>query len=237
MKLKLFLFLLLATALQAQVMGPKLKVLEPTFDFGDLKQGTTVKHDFVVTNAGDDSLVIMDIKPGCGCTAVKPDKNVLKPGESTKIGVEFNTTHQSEGEKKKYVYVYTNDPENSEFRLVFTANVLPKEAPKDPKISFNELLHDFGKVKEGDVVNWTVGFSNVGGGVLEIQEVKASCGCTAAVASQSTLKAGEKGSIKVDFNSKGLKGNVTRNITVRSNDSMFPETVLTFKADIVQKKN
>jgi hypothetical protein len=107
----------------AQLLGPKLAVPQPNFDFGNIKQGDIVIHEFIITNSGDDKLLIKDIRPSCGCTAAKPEKDSLKPGESVKIKVEFNSAGR-EGMQHKYVYVSTNDKDQPEFRLKFMANVL-----------------------------------------------------------------------------------------------------------------
>ncbi|NOR33361.1 MAG: DUF1573 domain-containing protein, partial [Bacteroidales bacterium] len=48
------------------------------------------------------------------------------------------------------------------------------------KISFNETTHEFGKFKEADgKVSYKFEFVNTGGSDLIIQNVSASCGCTA----------------------------------------------------------
>lgn len=50
-----------------------------------------------------------------------------------------------------------------------------------PKISFDKNLHEFGKFKEADgKVTHKFEFVNTGGSDLVIQNVTASCGCTAS---------------------------------------------------------
>lgn len=107
----------------AQLIGPKLSVQQSEYDFGEVKQGELVEHEYIVSNTGDDLLVINDVRASCGCTAAKPEKDSLNPGESTKIKVQFNTTGR-EGLQQKSVYLSTNDREKSEFRLKFTATVI-----------------------------------------------------------------------------------------------------------------
>jgi hypothetical protein len=119
----LSMLLVLSSLSFAQLIGPKLAVPQPNYDFGDLKQGEVVSHEFIITNNGDDKLIIKDVRPSCGCTAAKPEKDSLKPGESVKIKVEFNTAGR-EGKQHKYVYVTTNDKEQPEFRIKFFANIL-----------------------------------------------------------------------------------------------------------------
>ena len=99
-------------------------VREPSHDFGEVLEGEHVTHNYEILNSGDAPLVISNVRASCGCTAAMPDKNEIAPGETVKIKVDFNTENRT-GPQKKYVYVFTNDPENKEFRLMFTANIKP----------------------------------------------------------------------------------------------------------------
>ena len=50
---------------------PKTKIGFPEvqWDFGTINQGDIVKHDFVITNEGENDLILKEVKPTCGCTA------------------------------------------------------------------------------------------------------------------------------------------------------------------------
>ena len=110
----------------AQVIGPKISVLHPYHNFGDIIQGEKVTHNFTITNSGGDLLTISDVKASCGCTAAVPEKNELKPGESTQVKVEFNSQGRR-GDQVKYVYIRTNDEKNPEVKLRITGTVVPKK--------------------------------------------------------------------------------------------------------------
>ena len=90
--------------------APKIVIDEKEFDFGEVKVGEKVEHDFHFRNEGKSDLIIRKTKAGCGCTATKPEKTVLKPGESSKITLIFNTARRS-GKQNKSVTVTINDPE------------------------------------------------------------------------------------------------------------------------------
>ncbi len=46
------------SALAQEKTGPNMVIAEPVFDAGRVDQGTTVTHDFIVRNTGDEALLI-----------------------------------------------------------------------------------------------------------------------------------------------------------------------------------
>jgi hypothetical protein len=97
-----------------------------TWDFGDLKEGQVVRHDFIIKNETSSELRIKEVTTSCGCTLSKIRKLVIKPGESAMVEVEFNSKGYS-GKVKQHVYVnYTqaDNLDNLVLRYIITANVL-----------------------------------------------------------------------------------------------------------------
>ena len=86
---------------------PKLYLEEEEFDFGEIKQGESVTHEFVIKNIGDDNLVISSAKGTCGCTVPEWPKEPLLPGEESKIKVTFNSSGKN-GAQSKQVTLVTN---------------------------------------------------------------------------------------------------------------------------------
>jgi hypothetical protein len=80
-----------------------------TWDFGSIKKGQIVKHDFQIKNNLPGKLTINDVTTSCGCTASAARKKILAPGESTQITVEFNSKGYN-GQTSQFVYVNTDDP-------------------------------------------------------------------------------------------------------------------------------
>jgi uncharacterized cupredoxin-like copper-binding protein len=223
----------------AQVIGPKASAQQMEYDFGTIEQGNIATHNFTLINTGGDTLKITDVHASCGCTAAKPDKNELMPGESINIKVDFNSAGKM-GKQEKYVYVKTNDPNNHELKYKFTGNVIDshdvKENLSTPVLSFVESQHDFGNVKEGQVVDYTFKFKNTGKGVLEVKNVSTSCGCTVALISSKILEPGKEGTLRVELDTKNREGQLNRNITIQSNDPKEPNKVLLIFADITSEK-
>lgn len=95
---------------------------ETNFEFGNIKQGESIEHEFEVKNEGKSDLIIRKVTASCGCTAVKPQKNVITPGESTTLKVVFNSRGKK-GKQNKTVTVITNDPKNFKKILWVKGNV------------------------------------------------------------------------------------------------------------------
>ena len=92
---KLFLFatvLLASAGVFAQVKKAEevVKFKEVTYDFGKIKQGSPVTHEFAFTNISNSPVIIESAVPSCGCTTpVKPEGAIGK-GKDDKITAGFN---------------------------------------------------------------------------------------------------------------------------------------------------
>jgi len=106
---------------------------------------------------------------------------------------------------------------------------------KAPKITFSESEHDFGDINEGDVVTYTFDFTNTGNGDLLITDAHAQCSCTVPEWPKDIIKPGDKGDIKVKFDSNGKSGIVTKVVTIVSNAN--PNTTkVQIKANIKEQQ-
>jgi len=111
---------------EQKAKAPKIVFKNTKYDFGTVTEGEIVKHDYVFTNEGQSELIIRKTKASCGCTAIEPNKTNLKPGESSQVGISFNTTGRT-GKQVKNITVITNDPEKSTVILTVEGTVNPKE--------------------------------------------------------------------------------------------------------------
>lgn len=95
----------------------------------------------------------------------------------------------------------------------------PAEKPEGPlpAFTFGEELHDFGTIKDGDVVEHVFKFTNSGAAPLIITDAKATCGCTVPDWPKEPIAVGAEGEIKVRFNSKGKPGVQNKTVTLTAN--------------------
>jgi Protein of unknown function (DUF1573) len=86
---------------------PGISFTETVHNFGEIKQGDTVKYDFEFTNTGTEELLILEAEASCGCTHPSYPFIPIAPGEKGKIGVLFNSAGKM-GIQRPYVTVTTN---------------------------------------------------------------------------------------------------------------------------------
>lgn len=100
-----------------------------------------------------------------------------------------------------------------------------------PIITFDEVEHEFGTLKEGEIVSYTYTFTNTGNANLIISSVVPGCGCTVADFTKTPIPPKKKGEVAIAFNSKDKKGMQRKRVSVQANT--YPaETVLWFTADV-----
>ncbi len=93
------------------------------FDFGRIKEGEVLKHDFVLKNDSGKTLNIKNVNTSCGCTVSKVGKKALRPGEDALIEVEFDSKGYS-GTVQQFVYVNTDSLDNPVIRYIIKAEVV-----------------------------------------------------------------------------------------------------------------
>ena len=100
------------------------------------------------------------------------------------------------------------------------------------RIQFVEKAYDFGSMYQNEEVTHAFAFRNIGTGVLKIEKVKSSCGCTAALPKKRELYPGDETTLNVTFKSGNMRDRVTKHIYVDTNDAVEPRTTLSIMATI-----
>ena len=80
-----------------------------------------------------------------------------------------------------------------------------------------DSIYNFGKVTDGEKVEYSFKFRNTGKNPLIISSATASCGCTVPEKPEAPIPPGQIGYLKVVFDSRGRVGDIHKDITVRSN--------------------
>jgi hypothetical protein len=104
-----------------------------------------------------------------------------------------------------------------------------------PNIEFDKTNHDFGEIKDGDIVETVFTFTNSGDSDLKILNASGSCGCTVPEYPRDTpIKPGESSTIKVKFDSSNKPGMQRKTVTLVTNTSKGKE-LLNIKAFVLSK--
>ncbi len=82
-----------------------IKFKETKYNFGKIKQGQPVTHDFVFTNISGTVVIIENAQASCGCTTPKWPQAPVAKGGSEKITAGFNAAAVGPFTKEIYVKV------------------------------------------------------------------------------------------------------------------------------------
>jgi hypothetical protein len=119
---------------------------------------------------------------------------------------------------------------------VVARKIEPQPQEGNPKITFENVLHDFGRIGPTTKSVCEFDFTNTGDAPLEIGRIRTCCGVHA------NLKTGRKryapqetGTVIVTFSPARFRGSIRKHLTVPSNDSSNPKTKLTIKANVAMQ--
>ncbi len=103
---------------------PKIEFEKDFHDFGKIIQGEKVTYAFKFKNTGKSLLLISNVSTSCGCTVTDFPKEPIKPGESGKIDVSFDSEGRR-GPQNKTATVMANTQPNSTMLRIQAIIVLP----------------------------------------------------------------------------------------------------------------
>lgn len=120
--------------------APKLYCESPTYDFGTVVGRAEVVHEFILTNRGDESVVVSGIKNCCGVeTTVEP--MTILPGSNAICRSVFTTSNRY-GEQDKQILIASNDRRNPYTDLRLTGTLLKPVEVEPRLVKLGDLLPD-----------------------------------------------------------------------------------------------
>jgi len=154
----------MAGGAQAGVLGTDRNLLE----FGTLTEGIPAKQVVTLTNHGSTPISISNVTTSCSCTTTTLEKNVLNPGESTKLEITYNT-FKFPGKFQKYVNVFwgSGDGEKEVITLVGVVDPIPMAVMEaEPrKVTAGEMV-------PGMPVNVRFSLKNTGSADMSITRIE-----------------------------------------------------------------
>ena len=82
-------------------------------DFGTIEKDSKVEYSFSFKNTGEADLIITRAVGSCGCTIPEYPKEAIKPGESAKMKVSFNSKGKH-GNQQKSITITSNTEKGTE---------------------------------------------------------------------------------------------------------------------------
>lgn len=116
----------------------------------------------------------------------------------------------------------------------FAFNTAIAQDGKGAKIEFSKEVHDYGNVKYGGDGTCTFEFKNTGTAPLIISEAHGSCGCTVPEWPKEPINPGQKGSLKVKYDTS-RPGVINKTVTITSNAVNEPSKVVSIKGTVGDK--
>lgn len=101
-----------------------------------------------------------------------------------------------------------------------------------PKIEVEQQNFNFGRIYQGEKVEHTFSFENTGDAPLNVEKVRTSCGCTAALLSAEVIGPGERGGVRTTFDSARFRGDVIKTIYLYTDDPLRPVTQLYLRGNV-----
>ncbi len=122
-----------------------------------------------------------------------------------------------------------NDKLDSQANTVATSVATQKVTEVSDAIKFTAEEHDFGTVAEGPSVSYDFEFKNTSSEPIQLESVRASCGCTTPNWSKDPIAPGATSKITATYSTQGRPGNFHKTITVVSSAG---QKVLTIKGNV-----
>jgi hypothetical protein len=94
----------------------------------------------------------------------------------------------------------------------------PMEKKTPGKIVFDKEIHNFGTLKDGEIVSFSFIFRNAGESPFTINKVEKTCGCIDFRYNSNAIRPGETSSVELIFNTAGEWGNQIKSVTVETSD-------------------
>ena len=90
------------------------------------------------------------------------------------------------------------------------------EKKETGKIAFDKEIHNFGTLKDGEIVSYSFVFRNDGGSPVKIVSTEKSCGCLDIKYDTNLVLPGKSSTVEVVFNTAGEWGNQIKGMTIKT---------------------
>jgi len=220
-------------------------LMETTFDFGEISEGTVAEHEFVFTNNGDKPLILSSVKASCGCTTPDWSKEPILPGNQGHIRASYNSENRPGGFHKsitvtsnastptKVVYIKGVTLKSQQMKPLFTA----EELKNAPRVEITQQHLQLGKIQIESSLPVSLTIQNQGNSPLEIKGIYSSCGCIRLTPTKNlVIGPHSKGNLELIFTPQSL-GEFTYGAYILSNDLIQPKYQIYLTSTVVPQRD
>lgn len=122
------------------VGAPRLHCEQPRHDFGNVVGRDEIVHEFILTNRGDEPVVVSGIENCCGVESSVEPMTIL-PGSNAVCRSVFTTSNRY-GEQDKQILIASNDRRNPYTDLRLTGKLLKPVEVEPRLVRLGDLLPD-----------------------------------------------------------------------------------------------
>lgn len=119
---------------------PQIEFDTPVYDFGKIRSGIEVMHDFWFTNTGTGPLEILAVRPSCGCTQAGAYDHIVQPGQSGKIPLKMNPGNVTAPVSKSITIVTNATGAGANVTLMLKGEVWQIVQVTPPHLNFGKIL-------------------------------------------------------------------------------------------------
>jgi hypothetical protein len=135
----------------AKGLFPKAVIDETEYDFGDMDFNAEGARVFIVHNEGNSPLEISPGGTSCGCTVSDIENELVQPGKSTKITLNWKAKDSS-GPFLQTAIILTNDPDQPSIMLTITGRIITALQVAPPEVWFGQATTDQEDAREVELL-------------------------------------------------------------------------------------
>ncbi len=126
------------------------------------------------------------------------------------------------------------------FLLIVVSIALAACSGGEAQIELEATHLDLGDVPNGQIATRDVVVRNTGDGILVVDALSTSCGCTTATLEPMQIAPGESGMLHIEFDSgahgEELTGPLVRQVFLNSNDPAQPEATVELSVNVTARQ-
>lgn len=224
------------------VFSQEIKFNSTEYEYDTIKeeQGPQ-KGRFIFTNIGDDTLKILSVRPGCGCTASDYTKEPIPPGKDGFIDATYNPAGRP-GKFGKSISVTTNCKVKPHISLTIRGDVIPRPKTKADQythqmgnLKFKTIHIAFNDIKNTQIKSDTIKIYNNGNSIINMNFSGLPDFLKASLV-PAALEPAKEGLLIVSYDAKKRNdwGFLLNQFTMNTNDTEEPLKYFTVSANIIE---